>query len=412
MSAPAYGASCGIELKVGERSGMLLRRDGDRWNSGLCDQISPAELERAIKPFPAAPGKGVAHLLVAGPFHDAGMAALDRNGELVGWVFGSEGDQVSTCPGGRYAVQAGKDLSTIRLDDLRVVRRSSLPGDRTQEVRCLDKRGRDVVAVVGDFARDDVEHREPRSRLVRIRAGRARTIIARHVNHEALGVTHAYLGTYRAAGSRMGGGIIEVSYRSGRARVVRAKAPSWSDMHLSPDGRRLAIQTAGNVVAVRDLARADERSTRVRGDVAGIAWLSSDRLVVSRGDKGNVLTNRLKLVRTVRGWGYTRTVAPLGRRVWWVTDSYVGRNAGRISAVDTRTGTLVNVSRLRLDGATGMAAVPEGGTVTSGEQRAPRANGRQVSAPAAATRGAIARPTPVPSACQEQVASSNSWRWS
>ena len=39
----ANGAACGLELKVGQRVGLLLTRDGDVWRSGLCSQVDPAD---------------------------------------------------------------------------------------------------------------------------------------------------------------------------------------------------------------------------------------------------------------------------------------------------------------------------------------------------------------------------------
>jgi hypothetical protein len=37
------GASCGLELPVGERVGLLLDRDGELWRANLCSQVDPAE---------------------------------------------------------------------------------------------------------------------------------------------------------------------------------------------------------------------------------------------------------------------------------------------------------------------------------------------------------------------------------
>ena len=37
------GASCGLEVEVGERMGLLLDRAGGEWRSGLCSQVEPAE---------------------------------------------------------------------------------------------------------------------------------------------------------------------------------------------------------------------------------------------------------------------------------------------------------------------------------------------------------------------------------
>ena len=40
---PADSAACGLELGVGERTGLLLRRVGGEWRSGLCSQVDPSE---------------------------------------------------------------------------------------------------------------------------------------------------------------------------------------------------------------------------------------------------------------------------------------------------------------------------------------------------------------------------------
>ena len=40
---PRDGASCGLEVAVGERVGLLLDRDGGVWRSGLCSQVDPAD---------------------------------------------------------------------------------------------------------------------------------------------------------------------------------------------------------------------------------------------------------------------------------------------------------------------------------------------------------------------------------
>jgi hypothetical protein len=37
------GAACGLELAVGQRVGLLLDRDGERWRSGLCSQVDPSD---------------------------------------------------------------------------------------------------------------------------------------------------------------------------------------------------------------------------------------------------------------------------------------------------------------------------------------------------------------------------------
>lgn len=37
-----FGAACGLELPVGARTGLLLQRAGETWQSSLCSQVEPA----------------------------------------------------------------------------------------------------------------------------------------------------------------------------------------------------------------------------------------------------------------------------------------------------------------------------------------------------------------------------------
>jgi hypothetical protein len=44
IETAASGAACGLELGVGDRTGLLLDRRGDAWTSGLCSQVDPSDL--------------------------------------------------------------------------------------------------------------------------------------------------------------------------------------------------------------------------------------------------------------------------------------------------------------------------------------------------------------------------------
>ena len=44
VEAAASGASCGLELEVGERTGLFLERTGTGWRSSLCSQTDPVGL--------------------------------------------------------------------------------------------------------------------------------------------------------------------------------------------------------------------------------------------------------------------------------------------------------------------------------------------------------------------------------
>ena len=58
VKAAASGASCGLELDVGERTGLLLRRDAGGWTSGLCSQVEPQVLLAFAPATAASAGAG------------------------------------------------------------------------------------------------------------------------------------------------------------------------------------------------------------------------------------------------------------------------------------------------------------------------------------------------------------------
>ena len=59
VRSAASGASCGLELEEGTRTGLLLSREGGEWTSTLCVQIAAEELLAAGAPRPpAAAGRG------------------------------------------------------------------------------------------------------------------------------------------------------------------------------------------------------------------------------------------------------------------------------------------------------------------------------------------------------------------
>ncbi|HVL05775.1 MAG TPA: hypothetical protein VM388_07295 [Acidimicrobiales bacterium] len=61
VRAAAGGASCGLELEAGDRTGLLLRRDGGVWTSSLCSQVEPRALlavAPGTAPGPAGAGTG------------------------------------------------------------------------------------------------------------------------------------------------------------------------------------------------------------------------------------------------------------------------------------------------------------------------------------------------------------------
>ena len=50
VTTASSGAACGLELEQGQRTGLLLRRDGSEYESGLCYQADPDVLARYALP--------------------------------------------------------------------------------------------------------------------------------------------------------------------------------------------------------------------------------------------------------------------------------------------------------------------------------------------------------------------------
>ena len=363
VRASGDGDTCGLDLRDGARIGLLLREDDGRWTAGLCDLIEPTELEEAIKPYPRGAGSGLARLLVAGRFHDAGLAALDADGSLIGWVFGSEGDEVSVCSGGRYAVQAGDRLSIIRLRDLRVVHRQALPQDWTHALRCLDDRGRDVVAVTFPFGEAFA-----RQTLVRVSGDRTRILARQHALQAVLGRTEAYFSPIRRHGKTR---LVAIRYRDGRQRRFGPRRRSSELMALSPDGRRIAaIEDYRRArLQVTDVRTGRNRSRRVDAEWAPPVWLDATRIAVpARRRRARVFNLRLRRVTSVLSWD-APLAAVAGDRLWWVT------RAGDVQSLDVRTGALTAMSGVRLVGARGIEPLARGGAIRRAPRRAPGVTG-------------------------------------
>lgn len=82
VEAAASGASCGLEMEVGDRTGLLLQWTPTGWRSSLCDQTEPAGL-LAFAPAVVGGGGGEADHPEWGLFVAFGLLALTVCGYFV-----------------------------------------------------------------------------------------------------------------------------------------------------------------------------------------------------------------------------------------------------------------------------------------------------------------------------------------
>ena len=85
VMSPWSGASCGFEVRIGERIGVLLREDGG-WRSGLCSQLDADVLLRAAVPLPTPTSDGPAAVVIGLRWRERSFVSLDASGELASAV--------------------------------------------------------------------------------------------------------------------------------------------------------------------------------------------------------------------------------------------------------------------------------------------------------------------------------------
>ncbi len=103
------GASCGFEMPVGQRVGILLDRVGDHWEGNLCWTVDADTLLAAAGGPPQPVSGSPPHLIASVSMGEAGLVALNRAGEIVGYGRGKPPWLLSVCPDGQTFIGATGD---------------------------------------------------------------------------------------------------------------------------------------------------------------------------------------------------------------------------------------------------------------------------------------------------------------
>ena len=253
VESAAYGASCGLEVRVGERTGLFLYRDDGQWKSGLCSQIEPEALIEAAKPLPAPTSKGPVSFVVGGRYGPVTAFAVDRKAKTVAYGNGTDWDattHVSVCPGSLAMVEWGyrpggtnvpvlavrrfdrfEDAEMHRLPELRI---GEPDGNQLMAISCTAEQGNEVLVAVSDYQGDRAA--VSRGRIIRIREGSLRTLYSGPVQMAAFSASgdKAYI-----TGGRGGEDVMVVDLSSGRARRIAKIARGSEGFSLSPGELRL-----------------------------------------------------------------------------------------------------------------------------------------------------------------------------
>ncbi len=254
VESAANGASCGLEVSVGERTGLFLYRDDGQWKSGLCSQIEPEALIEAAKPLPAPTSKGPIALVVAGRYGPVTTLALDRKAKMVAYGHGADWGattHLSVCPESLAMVEWGyrpggtnvpvlavrrfdsfEDATVERLPELRI---GEPDGNQLMAISCSEEHGNEVLVAVSDYQGDRTT--VSRGRIIRIRDGSLKTLYSGTLQMASFSrpAEKAYI-----TGGRGGEDVMVVDLSTGRARKI-AKIPRGSEgLSVSPEESRLA----------------------------------------------------------------------------------------------------------------------------------------------------------------------------
>jgi hypothetical protein len=310
LASGAEEAACGFEWDVGQRVGALLQRSGAKWSTNLCLLVDPAELEKALLPFPEPLGHGPADLLAAGDFGAARLMALDRDGRIVAYGLGKGVTrQLSVCSGSRRVLELveggrGARLAVRAMRSMRVLRSVRIPRD-SQSLRCLDRAGRSALVSTYEFRRGQAV-----TRVLRIRGRRVRATGSLPAEDVALGRRAAY-----AVGRER---VLALDLASRRIRDL-GRVRCGREIALSPGGRTLAVLDSDGIRVI-DIATGAARSDRV-GQWGPIMWLRRDRLLVRLGGGTiRIYDSRLRLLR-IHGPYRAYAYAHLGRQVFGINGS-------------------------------------------------------------------------------------------
>lgn len=279
-------AACGIELRSGARTGLVLERRGGRWHGYLCWQFDPEELLAAASPLPPPTGRGPVALVLGAELGDVRLLALDAHGRTL--AYGRGGGRTllaSVCPGRQRLVElvsptSGTGTSLVVRDTrtLRTLQRQPLrmPAFRSaQRLRCQDRSGTSSVL----FARGGRDS-ATRSAVYRIRGSRQGIAWEGSAHDAAIGATSAYL-----SAGRRGRQLVVVDLATGRVRLIAELPVAATSLAVDDRQTWLAgIRNRGagpsDIVAVALSTGRTRTRTISRRDVQGqLAWLPAGRLL-------------------------------------------------------------------------------------------------------------------------------------
>ena len=197
-----------------------------------------------------------------------------------------------------------------------------------RSMRCRDPTGTDVVAFASKGAR-----RQATGRIIELDSSGQRTLWEGKAVSGV--VSDDGLRAFVIDGDRR---LSEIDLTSGRARLIRVvREEPDDDLHLSPDGRRLAWYATTNYpkgfLCVVEIGSGRQRTSEV--EIGDVAWAADDRIVFGSGTAPHVdvrvFDANLEPMTSWGGWEPEGTLIAVGDRVY-------GYGNGRIQVASVTVG--------------------------------------------------------------------------
>lgn len=359
IHSSANGASCGIEVGVGNRAGIFVSEQDGHFASSLCATIDADVLLAGSEPLAVgAPGPG--RLLVSGNIGGYNYVILNEDGEIVAGVNGPDDAdpfdqpwQFSVCPGGNTLVEQWSRWLIVRdLSDLSVVRQIDL-GDYADttgfsSIRCMTEDGAEILLAGEDWSGNRSVNRvfkvsESLEPSVELPQGQSH--LAQHFvvvqDYETRWVTVVDYATSKAT-------TIHTVDRSDPDEYIDVSA-----IAISPDDSKIALAEVGydgpggstSTLLLYGAGGTELGKTEVEGETWWIYWIDPETVVVNAaGENGSraivmgIKGDAVEIKEELEGWQGSNPVGIDGR--------VYATEGGAIVTADLATGKTEQLSVL------------------------------------------------------------------
>lgn len=322
ISTASNGAACGLEVGIGDQTGLFLSgSQTEGWSSSLCQQISPRELREAARPLPEPDGEGPIRLIAGGSWGEMGLLALDSEGRTLMYGKRDSGSSVvDVCPGSSRFIEVPwggrrrwviRETSTLDVVDVVTLPRAAYPPRDSYPQECLAEDASEVLVRA-------IRYGEPRSKssLYRYSDGNFKILYEGSSTGFTLVGDRVYLteGDY-------GRNVRVLDLDTGKKTFI-ARVPRYAHgVAVSPNERYIATSTGAErekLVVIDTKPSPADVITRDHGTgMAGeLYWVDNDTLVYLPGgydnNKAKIFNARLLGQRVLDGFWYTLTEGLFG----------------------------------------------------------------------------------------------------